>query len=132
MNKILRTAIVVLSIPLLTLGLKTLLAPLSMAQIVGMEPSGLTGLNSLRSMFPGVLMGSAFMMLAGLRTKDTTWFRAAALLMGVVAFGRVLSFALDGFDAASVQPTVIELVILLVLVAADMRFTGERPAESTG
>ena len=83
-----------------------------------MDPLGLTGLNSLRSMFPGILIGSALMMQIGIWKRNTTWFLATALLMGVVAFGRLLSFAVDGYDPASLPPTVVELLILAVLVFA--------------
>ena len=121
MNKGLRIFITLLSIPLIVLGLKTMFDPTSMIEKWGMEPLGLTGLNSLRSMFPGVLVGSGLMMLMGIWKRNTTWFLATALLMGVVAFGRILSFALDGFDSASVPPTVVELLALAVLVVADKR-----------
>ena len=45
--------------------------------------------------------------------------------MGVVAFGRILSFTVDGFDPASVPPTVLELVALAVLMFADKKLGGQ-------
>ena len=127
MNKGIQILIGLLSVPLLVLGLKTMVDPTSMIEKWGMDPQGLTGLNSLRSMFPGILVGSGLMMLMGIWKKNTTWFLATALLMGVVAFGRILSFAVDGFDPASVPPTVVELLDLAVLVLADRRL-GDRNA----
>lgn len=121
MNKGIVIFIGLLSIPLFVLGLKTMFDPTSMIEKWGMDPLGLTGLNSLRSMFPGILVGSGLMMQMGIWKKNTTWFLATALLMGVVATGRILSFAVDGFDPASVPPTVVELLILAVLVFADRK-----------
>jgi hypothetical protein len=96
---------------------------------MGYGAPGLTGLNSLRSMFPGILVGSGLMMQMGIWKKNTTWFLAAALLMGVVAFGRILSFAVDGFDSASVPPTVVELLALAVLVFADKKLCGQNVSQ---
>lgn len=125
MNKALKILIGLLSIPLFVLGMKAMLDPTSMIQKWGMEPQGLTGLNSLRSMFPGVLVGAALMMQIGIWTKNTTWFLATALLMGVLSVGRLLSFVVDGFDAASLPPTVAELVALALLVFAHKKLRGE-------
>jgi len=38
--------------------------------------------------------------------------------MLVTAFGRVLSFGLDGFDSASIPPTVYEIVSGVILIFA--------------
>ena len=130
MNKGIKIFIGLLSIPLFVLGLKTMFDPTSMIEKWGMDPLGLTGLNSLRSMFPGILVGGGLMMQMGIWKKNTTWFLAAALLMGVVAFGRILSFAIDGFDPASVPPTVVELLALAVLVFADKKLGGQNVSQS--
>ncbi len=130
MNKGIKIFIGLLSIPLFVLGLKTMFDPTSMIEKWGMDPLGLTGLNSLRSMFPGILIGSGLMMQMGIWKKNTTWFLAAALLMGVVAFGRILSFAVDGFDPASVPPTAVELLALAVLVFADRKLGGQNTRQA--
>ena len=72
MNKGIQILIGLLSVPLLVLGLKTMFDPASMIEKWGMDPLGLTGLNSLRSMFPGILVGSGLMMLIGIWKKNTT------------------------------------------------------------
>jgi uncharacterized membrane protein YoaK (UPF0700 family) len=125
MNKGLNILIGLISLLLLVLGLKTMFDPTSMIEKWGMDPIGLTGLNSLRSMFAGVLVGGALMMQLGIWKKNTTWFLAAAVLMAVIAFGRILSFALDGYDHASLPPTVVELFALVVLVFADRKMASK-------
>ena len=68
-NKGLKIFIGLLSIPLLVLGFKTMFDPTSMIEKWGTDPLGLTGLNSLRSMFPGILIGSGLMMQLGIRSN---------------------------------------------------------------
>jgi hypothetical protein len=130
MDKGIKIFIGLLSILLIVLGMKTMFDPTSMIERFGMDPLGLTGLNSLRSMFPGMLIGSGLMMQLGFWKKNTTWYLAAALLMGVVAFGRILSFAVDGFDPASVPPTVLELLALVVLMVADKKLGGQTASQA--
>lgn len=95
--------------------------PNGMTETLGLKPLGATGLNNLRGVFPGVLLGSGLMMILGLWKKNTTWFAATVLIMAVVAAGRVASFGLDGFDSASLPPLVYELVVVILLVFADRR-----------
>ncbi len=77
MNKGIKIFIGLLSIPLFVLGLKTMFDPTSMIEKWGMDPLGLTGLNSLRSMFPGILVGSGLMMQMGIWKKNTKLSRIA-------------------------------------------------------
>ncbi len=78
-----KLTIALLAVLVLLLGLRTMFAPSDGA--FGVELEGVTGLNSMRSMFPGVLLGSALMMAVGLWKNDTTWVLATAPLMGVPA-----------------------------------------------
>ena len=121
MQKALKIIILLLALPLIALGLKTMIDPVSMTEQFGMSLTGNTGLNSLRSMFPGVLVGSGMMMIIGVWKKNTTWFLAAAVIMLVVAFGRILSFGLDGFDSSSLPATIFEVVVGMVLIFSNKR-----------
>ena len=55
--------------------------PTSMIEKWGMDPLGLTGLNSLRSMFPGILVGSALMMQIGIWKRNTIELLILAVLV---------------------------------------------------
>ena len=122
MEKGLKILIVILALLIIVLGLKTMIDPTSMIEKWGMDPIGNTGLNSLRSMFPGILLGGGAMMITGVWKRDTTWFLATALMMAIVAFGRLLSFVLDGFDSSSVPPTVYEIVVVFLMIFAHKKF----------
>ena len=123
MQKGLKIFVIVLALPVIVLGIKTMFDPISMITRWGMDPVGNTGLNSLRSMVAGILLGGGVMMTLGVWKENTTWFLAAALLMLIVAFGRLLSFGLDGFDSASIPPTVYEIVAASVMIFLDRKLS---------
>ena len=105
----------VMSLPLLGLGIRTILKPKSMTDFFAVEPRGKLGMATLRGTVGGVLLGSALMILMGLWKQDTAWFLATALMMGVIIFGRLISLALDGFETKMLAPIVIESVIVGVM-----------------
>jgi hypothetical protein len=78
------------------------------------EPIGPAGLSTIRSVIGGLFLASVTMLVIGL----TLGFIAVAILLSVVAFGRIVGIVSDGFDKAVVPPLVVELVIIAVLVAA--------------
>ena len=61
------------------------------------------------------------MLVLGVVRGNTTWFLAVAVLMGLIAFGRLVGFAVDGTDQATVTAFVAELIIIAVLVFADRK-----------
>ena len=61
------------------------------------------------------------MLAYGQATGQTLAFVPVAVVMAVVAFGRIVGFLADGFDKAAVPPLVVELVIVAVLVGAHMQ-----------
>jgi hypothetical protein len=123
MNKTLKIVILLLCVPLTILGLKAMFVPLSMLVKFGVTSEGITGLNTVRGHLGGTLIAFPIMMIMGLRTKNSAWFLAVAVSMLVVAFGRLVGFAIDGFDQASVPPFIVELVISVVMVLAHKRLS---------
>ena len=120
-KKALQILIITLALQILFLGLETMFDPISVVEKWGISPIGNTGLNSLRSMFPGVLIGSGLMMIIGVWQKNTTWFLAAALIILVVAFGRIFSFGIDGFDSSSLPAMIFEIVVGILLLYSNKK-----------
>lgn len=108
-------------VPLTLFGLKSMFKPTSMLEDLAVEPKGIPGSSTVRGMMGGLFLASSGMMGAGLATGETTWFLAVAVLMFLVAVGRLVSLATDGYDKAVVRPIVVELIIVAVLVAAHVR-----------
>lgn len=103
---------------LLGLGTMSMFAPKRMVSNFAIEPIGTAGLSTIRSVIGGLFLASVAMLTIGLATGQTLGFLAVAILLGVVAFGRIVGIVTDGFDKAIVPPLVVELVIISVLVSA--------------
>ncbi len=94
------------------------LAPRRMVENFAVEPIGTAGLSPIRSIIGEIYIASVAMLASGPVTGQTLGFVAVALLLGVVAFGRLVSVVTDGFDKAVISPLVAELVIIAVLLTA--------------
>lgn len=115
---------VVMTIVMLSgLGVMSMFAPQRMVANFAIEPIGIAGLSTVRSVIGGFFLASVAMLAYGLWSSQTFGFLAVATLMGVVAIGRIIGMIADGFDKAVVPPLVVELVIIAVLVAADWRLS---------
>ena len=106
------------TVMLLGLGTMSMFAPRRMVKNFAIEPIGTAGLSTIRSVIGGLFIASVAMLAFGLVTGQTLGFVAVALLLGVVAFGRIVGIVTDGFDKAVVPPLAVELVIIAVLLAA--------------
>lgn len=100
------------------LGTMSMFAPKRMVKNFAIEPIGTAGLSTIRSVIGGLFLASVTMLLLGLFGGQTIGFVAVALVLGVVAFGRIVSLVTDGFDKAVIPPLVVELVIITVLLTA--------------
>jgi ribosome-associated toxin RatA of RatAB toxin-antitoxin module len=118
MTSLLKGAVALLCLPFLVLGLGLVLSPSAMEAQFGLHPDGLVGWGTLRGNLGGLFLGTVSMLGLGLWRRNTTFFLAAASLLGMVALGRMVGFALDGVQMDSVAPLFIELVAVAVLLAA--------------
>ncbi|MEM9105771.1 MAG: DUF4345 family protein [Pseudomonadota bacterium] len=103
---------------LLGLGTMSMFAPRRMISNFAIEPMGTAGLSTIRSVIGGLFLASVALLVTGLITGQALAFLAVAVVMGVVAFGRLVGIVTDGFDKAVVPPLLIELVFIAVLVVA--------------
>ena len=117
----LKIVVGLLAIPLLVGGAKAMFDPTALIDRIGVAPSGVVGLSTIRGALGGLLMGSGAMILTGLIRKNTEWFLAVALLMTVATIGRLVGLGLDGVDPGAVTPAVVEAVIVAVMALAYMK-----------
>jgi hypothetical protein len=122
MEKGIRIALGILCLPLLGLGLAAMFHPAAVLVKFAVEPQGAAGLNTIRGVMGSILLGSGIFMVLGLKTKNTFWFFATAILMFLAAFGRIVGVALDGFDSHIMPPLVIELVVGALALTAHKKF----------
>ena len=126
MNKVIRILIALLCLPLLGLGLAAMFNPVGMGPEFAVEPQSIHALNTIRGNLGGLLLSAALITVIGLWCNNTTWFLATAVIMGTVAFGRLIGFVFDGVDMATVPAFVIELVIIGVMVLAYQKLVPEK------
>ena len=69
-------------------------------------------------MWPWFAGLATVLMLAGLWTKNRTWFHAALLMVSIVFAGRIFSLCKDGWTHVATPALVIEVFIIGVLVVA--------------
>lgn len=105
------------------LGSTSMFAPRKMLKNFAVEPIGTVGLSTIRSVIGGFFIASVAMLAFGLLTGETIGFLAVALLLGVIAFGRIVGIFADGFDKAVIPPLVVEIVIAAVLITAYLQLT---------
>lgn len=105
------------------LGTMSMFAPQRMVKNFALEPIGAAGLSTIRSVIGGLFLACVAMLLLGLFGGQTIGFVAVALVMAVVAFGRVVGIIADEFDKAVIPPLLVELVIIAILITAYTQLT---------
>ena len=122
MDLALRILIGLFTLLFLAMGLNLMLAPVAGAEGLAVTPIGEHGLNTLRGDMGGMFVGCGPLLLLGLVRRKSEWFFAVALLMALIAIGRVLGFVIDGNPSS---PTLtafgFEVVIAAILVLAGRR-----------
>ena len=67
------------------------------------------GQNNLNADMGALFFGTAIIIVLGLRARRSYWLLSAAVLMLVAAAGRLYSYAILGYDGATLVPLVFEV-----------------------
>lgn len=110
--------VILVCLPLAGLGLRSMFAPAGIAKTMSIAPDGSAGLNTVRGVLGGLFLACVSMLALGVATGEHLWFLSVAIVMGVIAFGRLVGIVADGFDRAVVPPLVVEVLFASVLVSA--------------
>ena len=95
--------------------------PDAMAPEFSIVPLGVAGLSTIRGDLGGAFIAIGVLIALGLQANAARWLYAAAGIISAVAFGRVIGFVADGTVPNSVVPFVVEVVFIVVLLAAARR-----------
>ena len=114
MNRALQIIIGVLAALLLAQALWMVFDPQVTVDAMAIEATNgnLLGLSTLRADVAGLFLGMGLMLALGLWQRNSTWFLAVAVLMGTIAFGRLVGFVADGVTGTAVTNFVIEIVAI--------------------
>ena len=100
------------------LGVMSMFAPRRMMNNFSIEPVGVPGLSTIRSVIGGLFLSCVMILAHGLITGQTLGFVAVSLILSSVAVGRVVSIIADGLQKEVIPPLVVEIVIITVLMGA--------------
>ncbi len=110
---------------LLVMGLNAMFAPSGAAAGFGLTPEGALGLSTIRSDLGGMFITGGALLALGVVRGQTLWFLAVALLMGLIALGRLVGFAIDGYDQRLLLPLIFEIVFVVLFVVAHRQLGAE-------
>ncbi|MGF1742370.1 hypothetical protein L4C34_15060 [Vibrio profundum] len=118
MDTILQGLVLLSSLFLAGLGIRTVFVPKSMVEVLDIGIETAAGLNTVRGFLGGLFIGSSVILVTGLVTGNTTFFLAVAMTMSAVVFGRWVGIAGDGFDRKIGFPLVMEMIMVTIFVVA--------------
>lgn len=96
--------------------------PAAAAEGFNVTPIGPDGLNTLRGDLGGMFVTAGVLLALGIVQQKAQWFYAVAILMGVIALGRLVGFVVDGGPGDATLPAFIsELVFVAILTFAGMK-----------
>jgi hypothetical protein len=116
----------------LFMALNFLLNPQATALGFGLTPTGIQGLSSLRADFTALFGVVAVCMMLGAWRRNGDLLLVPAALMGVVVAVRALSLGLDGTYPGWQAPMVVEVIHVVLLVAAWRVLPHHKIEELTG
>ena len=130
MRLALNILVVVVGLLMLVLGVQWLTDPTAAAARLGIALHGADAFSTARGDMAGMFIGGALMALFGLLTRNNAWLLALALMLALIAAGRVVGFYLDGPATLSVQAFFAELVMAAVLVLKATQAPKPNPTEA--
>lgn len=111
---------------LLVMAFNLMFDPADSALGFNVTPIGIDGLGTLRADLGGMFLASAVLLVLGLVQQKAQWFYAVAILMGLIALGRLIGFVLDGGPSDVTLPAFIaELVFVAILTFAGLKLTAD-------
>ena len=103
-------------------GVKFMLDPVGGPEGLGIEASGPAGFNSIRGIFGGMFLTAGVLIVLGFTMRRPDWLLAVAILMLLIALGRLVGFVFDGTPGSQeVGGFVLEIVAAAVLIAASRK-----------
>jgi len=106
----------------LVVGMTFLLAPMRIAPAFSIVPSGVQGIATLRADFPAFFLCGAGFAMVGAWRQACAPLRVPLVLLGTALFGRVISVVVDGVVTTTIQPMLVEFVMIVILALAHRQF----------
>jgi hypothetical protein len=125
MKTVFRILVALPAILFVVMGLRWAVDPAGAAPSLGMTLMQGIGLSSQIADIGAFFIGMGTMMLIGLVTQTRAWFQAPALLLGLAAVLRVLSWLVH--DAAlALDMIIVEVLVATILIRASSRLSQDK------
>lgn len=121
MNTALKVVLWLFVLVMVGFGLTIMLNPSAMVGRLAVDPQGAAGLSTLRAGHGAFLASIGVMIALGLRTKETLWFLASALLISLALVGRFTGLIVDGMSAGLGAKIGQEALMIALLITARFR-----------
>lgn len=122
MDIALKIVVSLIALLFLFMGGSLMLTPAAAVAGFAVSPEGADGLNTVRADLGGMFLFACIVLVLGLMQRRAECFLAVALLMALIAAGRLLGFVVDGSPGPQpIQYFVAEVVIVGLLVLAGRR-----------
>lgn len=105
----------------IVMGLRFMAMPEDAAVSVYLEAQGAAGAGTVRGDLGGMFLAAGLIVLVGLMPRTEHWLYSAAILVGCVAIGHVVSLAFDGYTETAVRALALEVVFVVLLVIGALR-----------
>ncbi len=104
----------ILALAFLGIGLLFMFNPAATLERLQLAPQDLDGWANIRSVNGGLFLGMAMLLVHGLLKGEGMPIRMVGILLALVALGRIVSLALDGFAGHLIVPIVVEIVLVAI------------------
>lgn len=112
----------ILVLAFLGLGVLFMFNPAATLDLLQLTPEAVGGWASIRSVFGGLFLGLALLLLRGLMYEEWLPIRMAGIILAITILGRIDSLAVDGFEVQLLGPIVIEIVLVAICLFSARQF----------
>lgn len=88
------------------------------AAMIGLAPDNMTGLATVRADIAGLFGGIGLLAIFAAWKEDSAIAGWALLLVSCALTGRIVSLAIDGAEAASWPPIIVECFTIAIMIGA--------------
>ncbi len=122
MKHLAKTLSIILVILFVLLGLLFMFVPGATVELIQLTPESAGGWAGIRSVFGGLFIGLALLLLRGVTYDEWFPIRLAGIILAVTIIGRVVSLVADGFEPRLIGPIVVELVLVAICLFASKQY----------
>ncbi|MEM7126771.1 MAG: DUF4345 family protein [Chloroflexota bacterium] len=112
----------ILTLVFVGLGLLFMFNPAATLELIQLTPEAAGGWAGIRSVFGGLFLGLAVLLLRGLMYEEWLPIRIAGIILAITILGRIISLVADGFETNLLGPIIVEIVLVAISLFSARQF----------